>query len=43
MIPDQEGDGEEHTARYDLLQWGLEEPTLGCQRINPLVEDGDEE
>ena len=43
MIPDQERDGEQHTARYDLLQRGLEETALGCQRVDAFVKDGDEE
>ena len=42
-IPDHEGDGEQHSARDDLLKWGLEEPALGRQRVDALVKEGNEE
>ena len=42
-IPDDEGDGDHHSARDDLLQGRLEEPALSRQRVDALVEDGDEE
>ena len=43
MIPDYERCGEQHTSRNDLLQRGLEKTALGCQRVDPLVEYGDED